>query len=1347
MGKRPWTGVGVACVIGLAAAVNAQTPPPSPSPPPPCQGAQSTHVFHAYSSCEKDGFWHVLTLEYFQCGSGSIEGRRVNDTPTAQRCAGKGAVPAAKAARGASLVAQVGPADQPKPEGQFVFLECLDGMWYRVHYMRYRAFDGSIKIDPRPVAQESTGQMCRAADPSRAPLPVAGAVGANPPRAGKIGTAVSTPAPSGERTAPTPSPAPAPPAPPPAGSGQTSSSGALSGVVVASRTDGEQHETILLKLPPRAGGRPVDEVRLRVGKDIARDVQPGLLPDGWRAEADGDQLRLSGPALAGDLPIVARLRFPNVTEAVMRGVQKARLELYSDGHRLSRQDVPVERRPPVDLHAPIDDELVLPPAVTVGDMVTLTPLKPGIDGLGGKWLIDSLGGGAVQQNPPPPTTYGYSFDKYDGLRLKVGYDRSVLHGLDLHLRYWDGYGDLTHDVEPPTMTVVEEPPAKGTRVDGCTEKSFQGRIICVCGWFPEEAPRSRLTIDGTPLGEPLTGSSRILYFRLPQEVAPGPHTIALPGAPGSAHIEVLQLGGEIDRDQLMSGQSTPIHIRITGTRDALAIHLVNHTPAIITIQGGEDQIIHTSGGDENVYDGSLRGLSPGDFHLTYELAAGGCPCGEALADTTPAEPDGESWYDDTLARFRRGRKLANDAANAAQDDPDHARELAKAALEELSGARRTLKKGVDSGDIGPETQRTFERFLSEYQSQARVALETPPPEIPITDTTPPPSTPERPEEPVVTTVTDGWFEPSQGVWQDDVKFDDKPGKRLTKAGPALWTAELPMVAGRATALFGIRDDPGAPKYHRIHIEGTTNGTKYVSVHFRFTVVQGGARTVVAEPTWLAQNVTLDGPAGPMHPWQTSIDASYGRPEFKAFTLKPGPYSVEAELVRNDTNQPTGLKVVVSGQAVSTRAPTLHFVPVLLSSGGPSAAPVLGRFARKLSLEVANELPQILPLPPNSLPVTVQPLQELPDVQPGVLGELLNQLHVLPDPDTQRRVSLTARLTTWLATQAALTGGGKVVALLQSDEFKSLWPKDDVGAFTTSQKLIVAKTDARVMTIGHELTHASPFVWSDDQMKGLFGFSYHNEEDKHYASGPRIAPNRKPFANVRSMMGPVGSDWITQGTYWHLLQQFQGAPDPPLVVVRGYLGRQGDRVLGRLGPLYSVNGEPDLAAGTLGAGQVAVVLRDASGAEIARYPFSPGWRIPDLEVDQPVVGFSWSVPDDPSAAEIALVGPGGETLDARRRSANAPTVEITAPTSGAAVTAADGRLHVEWRAADADGDALTFMVLYSPDAGATWRVVSFEQTGTGFDVPVEGRPRAARVKVIATDGGRSGEAEVAFTFAR
>jgi hypothetical protein len=59
---------------------------------------------------------------------------------------------------------------------------------------------------------------------------------------------------------------------------------------------------------------------------------------------------------------------------------------------------------------------------------------------------------------------------------------------------------------------------------------------------------------------------------------------------------------------------------------------------------------------------------------------------------------------------------------------------------------------------------------------------------------------------------------------------------------------------------------------------------------------------------------------------------------------PGPYSIEAELVRNDTNQPTGLKVVVSGQVVSTHAPTLHFMPVLLEKGMPAAAPVLGRIS-------------------------------------------------------------------------------------------------------------------------------------------------------------------------------------------------------------------------------------------------------------------------------------------------------------------------------------------------------------------------------------------------------------------
>ena len=49
--------------------------PSSAQPVPACVNPQSTQVFHAYSTCAVDGFWHVITLEYVRCADGQTQGQ------------------------------------------------------------------------------------------------------------------------------------------------------------------------------------------------------------------------------------------------------------------------------------------------------------------------------------------------------------------------------------------------------------------------------------------------------------------------------------------------------------------------------------------------------------------------------------------------------------------------------------------------------------------------------------------------------------------------------------------------------------------------------------------------------------------------------------------------------------------------------------------------------------------------------------------------------------------------------------------------------------------------------------------------------------------------------------------------------------------------------------------------------------------------------------------------------------------------------------------------------------------------------------------------------------------------
>lgn len=1132
--------------------------------------------------------------------------------------------------------------------------------------------------------------------------------------------------------------------------------GSISGVVVATRTNAENRETVLLKVPARTSDRAVEEVRVRVGRAVARVATPALLPAGWQADDDGDELRLSGPALAAEESILARF-VTSATSSSVEAIKRVRLELHGGGDRLLRVEIPVERLPAVTANVPIDDVIGLPPVAVTGEVIKVTPYDFTLTPYGGTWTFDAADdaeGPEVSEPVADPVIsadpLGYSFELTMGARMDLG--------MKFNVQYADEFGEVLVDGKGAFIALLPDVPDDRARIDACTARSFRGRVICVCGWFPDETARGQLTIDGMPLGNPLTSSRRVLYFRLPDEIAAGPHTIASSSAEGSTSIEVLELVGQIDQAELLRGQSTPIHITILGTRDALPLHLVNHAPDSISLDGGDDQVITTSGGDTNTWTGRVQGNRPGNFHLTYELAASRCPCAE-IDDSTTAGPEGETWYDDAVERFRHGRDLANEARDAQLNGDDTAGELAEEALDELERARKALQEGIESGDIGPETEKLLEQYISEYESQAR-RVSTTAPSVPVTPTeepdddgprdAPPPTLyGEELDEPPVTTVLDGWLQPSQGVWQDDDDFRDTPGKRLTRTGPATWQAELKMVAGRSTAVFGIRDDAGAPPHNRIHLLGETTATTPVKVRFRFTLIQGGTRTVVYEqPDAAAQSIPLDGPAREKRTWSASLITETGVPEIGLFTFTPGPYTIEAELIRVDTGAATGLKATVSGEAVTTSAPTLHFVPVALGETGRAGRSVLGRKAQTLSTQIATQLPTYLPVADGGITTQVHPLQQFPEVQPGVLRELISMLPRADDSDTVRRDRLKARLTHWLGTQAALTGGGKVVAILQRDEFDSLWPNDDAAAFAAGQKLMVATNDAYVDTIGHELVHTTPFLWSRNEMIDTFGFSYHNYDDRNLADGVELFPIRQRHDQKNAMMGPAGSPpWITQGTYWHMLEQFLAAPDPPLIVTRGFLARDGGRLLGRLDALYEVMGVPDLPEGARGPAMAAIELRDAAGSVLGRFPFRIDWREPHRTEERSTIAFTYTVPELPGTAMIALVGPDGAVLHTRQRSASAPQVRIVEPADGGSVAVEGDRLRVSWDGSDADGDALTYMVLYSPDGGETWRVEGYEVTGQTFDVPVRGRPASPRVRVIATDGARSGMAEVAFSYAR
>lgn len=119
-------------------------------------------VKHAYSECNRDGFWHVVTDAYYTCvdPEGGVYGpRRTSDIRTRQACR-KGASPPPILTL-ADLVYPTlrdRPCRSPRYLGDMVLLQCENGMWEWHTYLLYECLDGSLRRSWKGL--EVTGKDC-----------------------------------------------------------------------------------------------------------------------------------------------------------------------------------------------------------------------------------------------------------------------------------------------------------------------------------------------------------------------------------------------------------------------------------------------------------------------------------------------------------------------------------------------------------------------------------------------------------------------------------------------------------------------------------------------------------------------------------------------------------------------------------------------------------------------------------------------------------------------------------------------------------------------------------------------------------------------------------------------------------------------------------------------------------------------------------------------------------------------------------------------------------------------------------------------------------------------------------
>jgi hypothetical protein len=618
---------------------------------------------------------------------------------------------------------------------------------------------------------------------------------------------------------------------------------------------------------------------------------------------------------------------------------------------------------------------------------------------------------------------------------------------------------------------------------------------------------------------------------------------------------------------------------------------------------------------------------------------------------------------------------------------------------------------------------------------------------------------EKEQEICEVTNVEGWMSPTQGFWQDDYSFEDKPGKQLTKTKTNSYIAELPMVKGRDTLLFGIR---GASNFENdnkrktIKLKATTTGTKEVPTKIIIKLKESEQEKIIYEAQSLP--IPLEGPCGERKEFEFNLAAHNGIPHDKTFKFNEvGPYILTAELVREDNNKPTGIKVEVKGETVETFAPKIHLIPIILDNTtaydldgkNDYSLDVLIRNIPKLAEEAKLYIPDYYPLEPNSIEVQIHELQDLTHlVQEAEAGTWFKSMRWDSTLGTFREDAILAALTDYYTTQGILGEADRIVGVMRRDDLKLITP---VKGLASSEKVVyVGEYDHG--NLAHEIAHTLPFIWSTKQMNKECGIQYHlggADPRLPISHGFRILlggeENRKVVDRVESFLmtayfgfySKLNPDfvlgWPTQCTYWNLINQLQIPPDPELILVRGVIADDNKNVRGILLPTYQLNGIAYLPKGE--DGKWSIILKNKENNEIVKYPFDPLWELADGKRN--MVSFAYRIENNPSISKIELHGP-NNLLDSIEISDNVPTVRITEH------AIRDDNVEISWNAKDEDNNKLLYTIFYSPDDGKTWKTHKFEQKETSTILRYDTSIAQHKVKVIVNDGSQSNEDIYQFT---
>lgn len=275
---------------------------------------------------------------------------------------------------------------------------------------------------------------------------------------------------------------------------------------------------------------------------------------------------------------------------------------------LLRPDLPTRPgfEPPVGADRPgraiehLDGLLRLPPLITPGETLEITPLNPAKTPPGGRWTVAGVEARPIDGESP---------------RLRVQLPADLDPMGPLPVVYTDARGHRIVEASglEQARVVPASPPLTVPRLSRCGSQWVQDGVACACGWFPDQAARDALRIDGRPV--PAGSLAAVSRRSVCARVGLGPHLLS-----GGDKVVAVQIRRFPPFLSLRPLQSTSITWMVLGTKDPVRLRLRNTAPDLATLEGGTLQTAATSGGLRNAASRNVTWLAgSGPFRIEAEV--------------------------------------------------------------------------------------------------------------------------------------------------------------------------------------------------------------------------------------------------------------------------------------------------------------------------------------------------------------------------------------------------------------------------------------------------------------------------------------------------------------------------------------------------------------------------------------------------------------------------------------------------------------------------------------------------------------------------------------------------------